>query len=209
MNFLEFDDSIYDQLQLFVEQGRTDKMPEKLVEYLQVMELIRSLYDKYKSKKFIYNLLKLPPYNLSEYRINKVYTDALNFFYSDNTIKRQAWANIYADKFDKLALLCIEADDYQAAGKNFEIAAKLRMGEEKEQVIPSELRDRRPIFYTINPKEVNFPKVNRRELAQWIDQLPDITLEERARLHRDGMTPGSDGNILDVDFEEIPFIDVK
>jgi hypothetical protein len=209
MSYSIFDDCSYEQLQLYIEKGKSGDMPENLVEYLSVIELIRSTYDKYRTKSFIIKMLGKPPYGLSEYDANKLYADALNFFYADNAVKREAWANIYADRFDKLALLCIEADDHEAASRNWEKASKLRMGEEKKQVIPRELLSRRPIFYTISPKDVGLPDANRRKLAQFIDSLPDIPGDERMRLHRDALTDQAEGNVFDTEIEDIDFADVK
>lgn len=203
---MEFDDASYDQLQLYIQSGKKGTLPDRLVEYLKVIELIRSLYDKYTSKKFILRLLSLPPYNVSEFRAQRLYNDALNFFYSDNGIKREAWGNIYAEKLDKLALLHVENDDFEGARRCMLDAAKLRIGDERKQEIPRALLDRRPIFYTIKPKELGFPEVNRRRLAEWIDKLPDVPDIERMRLHRDGLTENSKGNVLDVDIEDIEFL---
>lgn len=209
MNFSGFEDSYYEQLQLYINSGNSGTMPAELVDYLSVIELIRSLYDKYKSKKFIINLLKLPPYELSEYKATKFYVESLNFFYADNSIKREAWANIYADRLDKLAQLCIANDDFEGARRCWADATKLRMSDEKQQVIPRELLDRRPIFFTMTPKKVGFPQADRRKLAQFIDNLEDIPVDVRMRLHRDGMTDESEGNILDADLTDIDFIDEK
>jgi hypothetical protein len=172
-----------------------------------VLELVRSTYDKYQDKKYIVNLLAQPPYGLSKYLAEKLYCDALNFFYADNGIKREAWANIFADKLEKLAYLSIADNDKDNARRCFEKAAELRMGEEKLVEIPHELRDRRPIFYTINPADMNMPPVNRRKLAQFIDGLSDIPQDERARLHRDALTDKAQGLVLDINPEDIEFID--
>lgn len=205
MSYSEFDNTTYQDLQLYIEHGKKGSMPEKLVEYLEVIELIRSLYDKYKSKRFIVKLLTTKPYSFSEHMANKLYAESLNFFYADNQVKREAWGNIFADKLEKLALLCIENDDFEGARRNLLDAAKLRMGDEKKEQIPKELLDRRPIFYTIKPKDVGLPEVDRRKLAQYIDSLPDIPYDERLRLHREALTENSEGNVFDIDEEKIDF----
>lgn len=209
MNYLDFEETSYEQLQAWIETGKSKQMPEDLVSYLQALELVRSMYDKYVSKKFIIKTLSLQPWSLSEYRAQKLFNEAINFFYANNEIKREAWAQVYADKLDKIALLAIESDDYQTAQKCTLEAAKLRMGEKSNQTIPRELLDRRPIFYTIEPKDVNLPKANRNKLAQWIDSLEDIPNDTRNRLHRDAMTGKSTGNVFDLEITDIPFVDVK
>jgi hypothetical protein len=206
---LDFDETSYEQLQAWIETGKAKGISNDLVNYLQALELVRSMYDKYKAKKFIVSTLMLPPWSLSEYRAGKLFTESINFFYANNDVKREAWANVYADKFDKLALIAIEMNDIQTAERCTSAAVKLRMGERASQNIPRELLDRRPIIYTITPKDVNLPEANRTKLSKWIDSLDDIPNEERTRLHRDGMTDKSEGNMFETNIEDIPFVDVK
>ena len=206
---MDFDDTSYEQLQAYIETGKTKGIPDDLITYLQALELVRSMYDKYKAKKFIVTTLMLPPWSLSEYRAQKLFGESINFFYSNNEIKRDAWAQVYADKFDKLALLAIEMNDILTAERCTSAAVKLRMGEKANQNIPRSLLDRRPVFYTIKPKDVNFPEADRPKLNKWIDSLDDISTEERIRLHRDAMTDKSAGNMFEIDVTDIPFVNVE
>ena len=204
---MDFEETSYEQLQAWIETGKAKDLPIDLVNYLQALELVRSMYDKYAQKKFIVKTLTLPPWSLTEYRAQKLFSESINFFYANNEIKREAWAQVYADKFDKLALLAIANDDYQTAQKCTAEAVKLRMGEKSNQTIPRELLDRRPIFYTIRAKDVGLPEANRPKLAQWIDNLEDIPTEDRNRMHRDGMTAKSEGNVFEAEIVDIPFVD--
>jgi len=207
MNYSEFDNLKYEQLQEYIFSGRKNDIPDALVKYLEVLELVRSMYDKYKSRHAIVRFLGLAPYNISEYRAQKIYADALNFFYSDNDVKKKAWSNITAEKLDKLAMLAIANDDHECARRCFVDAAKLRMDSDNEQAIPRELLDRRPIFYTIKPKDVGLPEPNRKKLREFIDALPDIPTDHRIMLHRDGRTEGSEGNVFDMNPADIEFLE--
>lgn len=209
MNSSGFDDTSYEQLQLWIESGKVKNIPEELVEYMQALELVRSMYDKYESKKFIITTLSLKPWSLSEYQANKLFAQALNFFHANNEVKREAWGSIYADRMDNVALLAIALNDVNAAKDAFDKAYKYRVGEKSTQIIPRELLERRPIFYTLKAKDVGLPEANRSKLAQWIDSLDDIPDEDRLRLHRDGMTEKATGNFLGAEIEDIPFYDVK
>lgn len=207
MNTSAFERITYDQLQVFIDSGKQNSMSRELVEYLTLLETVRALYDKYRTKKFIVELLLKPPYELSRYLALKIYHDALNFFYSSNPVKREAWANIIADKLEKLAELSIADNNFDNAFKCYTKVADLRMGKENQVEIPLELRDRRPVFYTINPADLKLPPVNRRKLAQFIDGLTDIPQEERFRLHRDALTDKAQGLVLDINPEDIEFLD--
>lgn len=207
MNSSAFERITYDQLQVFIDSGKQNSMSTELVEYLTLLEMVRALYDKYRTKKYIIDLLAQPPYELSRYLAQKIYADTLNFFYSSNPIKREAWANIMADKLEKLAELSIADNNFDNAFKCYSKVADLRMGKENQVEVPLELRDRRPVFYTINPADLNMPPVNRRKLAQFIDGLTDIPQDERSRLHRDALTGKAQGLVLDINPEDIEFID--
>lgn len=207
MSSSALDNVKYEQLQAYVMNGKTGDLSEELVVYLSHLELVRSMHDKYQSRAGIIRILTSPAYGYTDYAARKLYADAINFFYSDNQVKREAWANLYADKLDNLALLCIEADDWEGARRCFADAAKFRMGSEPANDIPEDLFDRRPVFYTLNPEHVGLPgKVNRHKLARWIDKLPDIDENERRRIHRDAMTGEADGNILDIPEDKIEYL---
>jgi hypothetical protein len=203
MSSSEFDNLKYEQLQAWVFSGKKTDIPETLVKYLEVLELVRSLNDKYKSKKAIIRLLSAPPYNISELRAQKLYAEAINFFYADNDIKKKAWANITAEKLDNLALLAIANDDIECARRCYNDAAKLRMDSDQQQQIPRQLLDRRPVFYTLKAEDVGLPKPDKDKLAVFIDSLPDIPTDIRMALHRDGRTPKSEGSIFELDAEDV------
>lgn len=207
MSSSALDNVKYDKLQSYIMTGNRENIPDDLIEYMSHLELVRSMYDKYASKTAIIKILRSPAYGYTEYSARKLFFEALNFFYADNGVKREAWGNIYADKLDNLALLAIESDDWEGARRCLADAAKLRMGEEQKTEIPAELLDRRPVFYTLNPEDVGLPgRVNRHKLAAWIDNLPDIDASDRKRIHRDAMSSKSDGNIFDVPEGDIEYL---
>jgi hypothetical protein len=64
-------------------------------------------------------------------------------------------------------------------------AAELRgVGKETSKEIPKEFYERRPTIYMLDPKLFGIDKVDRRELADFLDNL-DITDTQRGRLKRD------------------------
>lgn len=207
MSSSELDNVNYEQLQAFIMNGKQGDLPDELVIYLSHLELVRAMFDKYMSRTAIIKVLRSPVYGYTEYKARKLYAEAINFFYADNSVKREAWGNLYADKLDNLALLAIESDDWESARRCFLDAAKLRMSEEDKKDIPAELLDRRPVFYTLNPEDVGLPgKVNRHKLARWIDGLPDIDEAERQRIHRDALTEKASGNVFDIPEKEIEYL---
>ena len=187
----------YGQLQALIEKGEIKDLPENIVTYFEQIDMIRCLINKYNSKNFIINTIRLKWPELSLFQVNNLYHETINFFYLDNDVKPQAWANFYADRLDNAALICYEMNDFETFRRLSLDAAELR-GVGKQQIqIPKELMDRRPVIYTIKIQELGLPAANRDELAVFIDKL-DITEKEKSLFRREAM-------IEDIPFEMVDY----
>jgi len=206
MNFSDFDDISIEQLQNFIERGKVSGIPPQVANKLTQMEMVRSLYsDQHKTYDYIINLLQLPPHNLSRYKADKLYCDTLNFHFSQKDIKQEAILNLYAEKYDKLALLATETNDFLAAGKLFKMAEENRSKAALKKTIPDDIFEKRPTLYVIDPKMLGRHKTDVKRLAEYIDNL-DITELEKQRLHRDGMTKEKTDFFVDIDETEIEYL---
>lgn len=177
----------YEQLQGLIERGETKNLPARMVEYYEQIDFIRCLYNKYESKSFIINAVTKQWPKMSKYFATQLYFETLNFFNLDNTVKVEAWANIYADRLDNMARICHEMNDFETERRCIMDAATLRgVGKDKPNQIPDELLDRRPVFYTIKIRDVGVPEANKHDLAAFIDKL-DLTDREKAKVRREAM----------------------
>ena len=59
--------------------------------------------SKLVTKAGIIRLLKAEPYGLSDWMARQVYADSLNFFYTQDNVRPQAFANLYAEKAENWA----------------------------------------------------------------------------------------------------------
>lgn len=192
----------YEMLQGLIERGETKNLPEKVVTFYEQIDYIRCLYNKYESKSFIINAVSLKWSNLSKYQITNLYFETLNFFNLDNTVKVEAWANIYADRLDNMARICHEINDFETERRCIMDAAELRgVGKEKPYQVPEELLDRRPVFYTIRLKDIGIPEPNRHDLASFIDNL-DISERERHKIKREALIEDTPFELMDNDTKE-------
>ncbi len=185
-NKLLFDKKVsdYKGLRTAIENGKGE-LPEHLQKYYEVLDFIRSLYSQMNSKSYIISMVRTKWPEISYSVAQKLYYESLNFFNVDNGVKKEVWANIYADQLDMIANLAFENNQLDIAGKYKVEAAKMRgVGREQAPELPKELLDRRVILYTINPADVGMIPINRRALAESIDSL-DIPERERSRLNRD------------------------
>lgn len=180
----EFEGIEFERLQEYIENGRQGDMPEEMVTYLEQLDIVRGQLNRSKSKEYIINLLKAAPYNLSDYLARKRYIDAINFFYLDTEIKKQAWRNLYADKLEKAANVVLmsattakELDIY----KNILLAAANMRGlnEAEKEELPAELYQRPIKVYTNDVKVLDIPQVSRIELLKMIDsyEIPEVEKE--------------------------------
>ena len=185
------DDNKYDALLAFVESGSKGDLPEEMIQYLQILDMIRSMYSKYQSRNSIINFLQKPPYSLSRHISVKYFSDAVNFFYLDNEISKQAWRNLYAEKLDRAADLVLKTatcskdiDIY----KNIIYAARemRQLGEPDKDDIPIELFKKPNKIYVLNPEQVGRKRPDRNLLARHIDSL-DIPETDKQRVKADAM----------------------
>ncbi len=190
----------YDALLAYIESGANSDLSEDMIEYVNMLELIRTMHMRYESHITIIKFLQQPPYGLSEYVAISRYSDAMNFFYLDNEIKKQAWRNLYAEKLDRAADLVLKTatnskdiDIY----KNIIFAARdmRQLGIPDAEDIPEEFFNKPTKLYSLNPELVGKKRANRSLLARHIDSL-SIPESEKVRLKSDAM-------IEDVDFMNI------
>ena len=203
-----FDDIAFDVLQNYIENGVRGTLSAEMIEYIEVLELVRSLSGKFKSKNSIINLLTGEPYNLSSFVANKRYVHSMNLFNTNNSIKKQAWRNIYADELDKLASFTIEAmtclDDLKIVRGFKKDAAELRdLFNDNDIEIPDSVLDRPNKVYTIDPSLIGLKTGNMKILGNIIDDL-DYDAFTTKRLKEDVLaTPFNIEDKIDEQYKEI------
>ncbi|MHC1707416.1 MAG: hypothetical protein AB9842_07830 [Bacteroidales bacterium] len=182
---MDINDLSPEVLHEWIDTGQSKAMSEAMVRYVEQLDLARSLFQKYNTREFIIRtLIGLYP-EISRHRANQLYNDSLNFFYCSHEIRKEAWRNIYAEKFENAALVCWEKDDMEGYRRNLESAMKARgLDIPDPPKVPEEFFDRRIIIYQMDPKLVGLPRVNRHELAGFIDKL-DLNEAEKVKLQQD------------------------
>lgn len=180
-----------DELMAFVDNGAKGNLSDDMIEYISILELIRGMHLQYKNREAIIKFLQKPPYELSPYLATKYYSDAVNFFYLNVKIKKQAWRNMYADELDRAANLCLQtaktAKDLDIY-KNIKLAAsnmrQLDLPEKED--IPPEFFQKKIRIYTLDPKQIGRQRPDRNKLARHLDSL-DIPETEKQRIKQDAM----------------------
>ena len=180
----EFEGLHAEMLQDWLDTGSSSVLPDEMLEYLQQLDAVRGWFNSQKPKNAILKLLQAHYPKLTGVTAKSRYNDALNHFYLDNQVKKEAWRNIYADLMDELRKATIMSartpQDYKIAQGMVMDSAKIRgVFDPKEKELPSELFDKPIKIYTMNPEDVGLESANRNILAQQIEMF---TLEESQKL---------------------------
>lgn len=192
---IDFDTVDSHQIERILNTGDLGSLTPAERDYFDLMELVRGLNarmmlpggNRIVTKSGIIKILKSDAYGLSDWMARRVYADALNFFYAVDDVRPKAWANFYAERFDKLANLAASMGKLKEAKSNLVEAAKLRgCYDDQSTEIPQELLNASPVMlYTSDPDSLGAPKADRKELEAFIDSIPDIPEISRRRVKED------------------------
>lgn len=201
---MEIDNLKYEELQEYILSGKSGKMSEELVSYLGLLEVVRSMYSKYQSKAAIIKTLTSKVYGLSEYNANRCFTQSINFFHSNNDIKKDAWRNILADMLMNGAYLAWEQNDVEAYRRSLVSVAEMRQLNMPDAVqLPQSVYDKRPNIYITDPSFFGLTD-DTRELAAYIDAL-DVPEKTKLLAKRDArIAESAEFKIFDDEDEEHP-----
>lgn len=188
----DIEDIDINQITRILSTGSLDSLTPGEQAYYQLMEMVRGLRakmvhnDKVVTKAGIIRLLKTG-YGLSDWHARQVYADSLNFFYAQDNVRPEAFANLYAEKLEKWADAAFLTGKIKEAGSLIVRAAKLRGCYEKTDVeIPDELLNQKQIvIYSANRSDMGVEEIDRGELEQFIDELPDVPVLVKDRLKED------------------------
>lgn len=183
------------QIQRILKTGELDSLSPAERDYFSLMELVRGLRARMQmpgggrvvTKAGIIKILKSDAYGLSDWMARQVYSDTINFFYSDEGVSPRAWANLYAEKLEKLADLSATMGKLDKAKGLIVEAAKLRgCYDQAAPEIPRELLDQAPaVIYTSDSVSMGAPAADREELKEFIDSLADIPEITRRKVKED------------------------
>lgn len=177
---MNFDDIDVNKITSILKTGSLACLDENHQEYYSLMELVRGLKAKMVhnnrviTKAGIIKLLKTE-YNLSDYQARLVYADSLNFFYAQEHVKPEAFAAMYADRLEKWADAAALKGKEESAKKCLELAGKYRqIGAQKLEIPEEILNQKRVVIYTSTAEDLGVGSVDKKELEEFIDSIPEI-----------------------------------
>ena len=182
-----------DDIQAFLQTRKSATIPQPLQTYILQLDSVNRLlhYNRIGVRQAIDQLRREWP-TLTVAQARGIYDDAIDYFYHDDEVSAAAWDRVYADQFDALRLLCIEAGKYSVAEKCMEKAHELRTTRREAQ----DFKWQAPVYYVninVRPEDLGYKSqkladIARRyedqEYAKIINTL-ETTDAEKERLMRD------------------------
>lgn len=193
-----FDKSYFDTLQDYIASGCTLELTADELDYYNALYALVGINRKYGKDNAIAFLMH-EPFNVERMRARKMYSEAINLFYLNDTIENNAHRNLMYDNLMKAAQVVLQnavsSKDMEVYGNLNIQAAKIKQLDKPDPVKPKEIDDKPIKIYDLNPEAVGLSSANRQVLAAQIDSV-DLPQTEKIRLKRDA-------NIVDIDFEEM------
>ena len=193
-----FDTSHFDTLQDYLASGCTLELTEEELDYYNALYALVGIHRKYGKDNAIAFLMH-PPFNVERSRARRMYAEALNLFYLNDTVENDAYRNIIFDNLQKAALAVLQnatsAKDMEVYGNLQTQAWKVKLLDKPDPEKVQLPADKPVKVYDLDPAAVGLPSANRNELGRQIDAI-DLPEREKVRLKRDA-------NIEDIDFEEM------
>ena len=183
-------EDIYD----FVDHGDANNTPPGIALYFELMEKVRVLdlraADSGTKNSVINHLVKIE--GLTRHLAEKVYYDALEYYYASATLSKQAQRNVYAARIERLIaiaeLAVKDVKDANMVAAMYEKAAKLRnLDKEDKEMIPEQWFKEQFVIYSTDPVKAGLQPINRIELAKQIDSYPELTEKEKEMLKREAL----------------------
>ena len=193
-----FDTSHFDTLQDYLASGCTLELTDEEMDYYNALYALVGIHRKYGKDNAIAFLMH-PPFNVERSRARRMYAEALNLFYLNDTVENDAYRNIIFDNLQKAALAVLQnatsAKDMEVYGNLQTQAWKVKLLDKPDPEKVQLPADKPVKVYDLDPAAVGLPSANRHELGRQIDAI-DLPEKEKVRLKRDA-------NIEDIDFEEM------
>ena len=183
----------YAVLQEYLETGNKALIENpEMIAYLEQLDVIRGWHYSLNTEDKIIRALLLKHPNMSRMTAKSRYADAMNYFYCDTVIKKEAYRNMGADELYKLYTAAVdsakEPKDYKLAGEILYKSLEVRgsMKDDPEQLPDHIFENRTPVF-VMDPTLLNLPKADRNVLAEQIDNYPITELKKKTLKQHAGM----------------------
>ena len=191
----------WEAVQEYIATGSRGKLSPKEEHYLDLLNLVFSLDGQYGKRNTI-RFLVSPYFGFSYEQASNLYMEAIETFYANRGISKDAMRQKTADQYDALYIAAMNAaktsKDYKNAAEILDMKVKvLGLDREDVQVLTKQVYQIRYRVVSLDPESIGLPRANRRELEGIIDGvLAESPESERKRVKMEA-------GIIDYDIAEI------
>lgn len=165
----------FEKIQEYIASGSKGDLSDKERIYIDLLTLIYSLDGQYGKRRTI-KFLTSPPFGIPYQRAADIYSEAVELFFCNRKVSKEAMRNKMADQFDTLY---VAARDAAKTSKDYEVAANilankaraLQLDRDDPAKLPAEIYQ--PMFRLLSatPESIGLPAANRDELEKQIDTV--------------------------------------
>ena len=167
------DGGAWDAIQEYIGTGSKGRLTPKEEHYLDLLNLVFSLDGQYGKRNTI-KFLVSPYFGFSYEQASNLYSEAIETFYANRGISKDAMRAKTADQLEAAYVAAINvaktAKDFKNAAEILKMKAEVLCLDREDTVVLSQQVYNRPyVIVALDPGSIGLPKVDRRELGVLID----------------------------------------
>lgn len=169
------DEGAFERIQDYIAGGSKGNLSQKEQVYIDLLTMIYSLDGQWGKRRTI-KFLTSKPFSFSYEQASNMYAEAIEMFFANRKVSKEAMRAKMADQYDTLYVLAMQN---ARTTKDFEIAAGilsskakvLRLDQDDPQQLPAENYSKQFRVLSLSPEVIGLPRANRDELARQIDGI--------------------------------------
>lgn len=169
------DEGAFERIQDYIAGGSRGNLSQKEQVYIDLLTMIYSLDGQWGKRRTI-KFLTSKPFSFSYEQASNMYAEAIEMFFANRKVSKEAMRAKMADQYDTLYALAMQN---ARTTKDFEIAAGilsskakvLRLEQDDPQQLPAENYSKQFRVLSLSPEVIGLPRANRDELARQIDGI--------------------------------------
>lgn len=165
----------FERIQDYVASGCKGDLSQKEQIYIDLLTMIYSLDGQFGKRKTI-RFLTSKPFNFSYEQASNMYAEAVEMFFANRKVSKDAMRAKMADQYDTLYSLAMQnartTKDFKiAAGILSKKAQVLQLDKDDPEVLPAENYQKQFRVLSLSPEVIGLPRANRDELARQIEGI--------------------------------------
>lgn len=181
------DEGAMERIQAYIDGGCKTTLSHGEQVYIDLLVMIYSL-DGQHGKRNTIRFLTRQPFGFTYSRASDLYAEAIEMFFANRQVSKDAMRAKTADQFDTLHAAAVAAAkctrDYEVAANILAQKAKvLRLDQPDPEVLPPSQYQKQFRVLSLTPESIGLPPANRDTLAAQIDSLGlDSSVRRRLRM---------------------------